>query len=130
MYPLDVTMPQAGCCVAGGLEFGAGSILGSFFFLGSVSVRVHQPAPGVKLVRVPPIQTLPWRSRFPCHRMCCASDTLLCFALSVFRSADMIGNNAHVSFLPPEKREKGEECVYLVSDKKRAEHCHFMSDGL
>ena len=29
MYPLDVTMPQAGCCVAGGLEFGAGSILGS-----------------------------------------------------------------------------------------------------
>ena len=24
MYPLDVTMPQAGCCVAGGLEFGAG----------------------------------------------------------------------------------------------------------
>ena len=29
MYPLDVTMPQAGCCVAGGLEFGGGSILGS-----------------------------------------------------------------------------------------------------
>ena len=29
MYPLDVTMPQAGCCVAGGLEFGAGSILGA-----------------------------------------------------------------------------------------------------
>ena len=29
MYPLDVTMPQAGCCVAGGLEFGAGSILRS-----------------------------------------------------------------------------------------------------
>ena len=28
MYPLDVTMPQAGCCVAGGLEFGAESILG------------------------------------------------------------------------------------------------------
>ena len=26
MYPLDVTMPQAGCCVAGGLEFGAGLI--------------------------------------------------------------------------------------------------------
>ena len=24
MYSLDVTMPQAGCCVAGGLEFGAG----------------------------------------------------------------------------------------------------------
>ena len=29
MYPLDITMPQAGCCVAGGLEFGAGSIIGS-----------------------------------------------------------------------------------------------------
>ena len=29
MYSLDVTMPQAGYCVAGGLEFGAGSILGS-----------------------------------------------------------------------------------------------------
>ena len=28
-HVLDVTMPQAGCCVAGGLEFGAGSILGS-----------------------------------------------------------------------------------------------------
>ena len=27
MYLLDVTMPQAGCCVAGGLEFGAESIL-------------------------------------------------------------------------------------------------------
>ena len=24
MFPLDVTMPQAGCCVAGGLEVGAG----------------------------------------------------------------------------------------------------------
>ena len=41
MYPLDVTMPQAGCCVAGGLEFGAGSILGS------VSVRGHRPASGL-----------------------------------------------------------------------------------
>ena len=29
MYPLDVTMSQAGCCVAGGLELGAGPILGS-----------------------------------------------------------------------------------------------------
>ena len=29
MYPLDVTMPQAGCCVAGVLEFRAGPILGS-----------------------------------------------------------------------------------------------------
>ena len=50
MYPLDVTMPQAWCCVAGGLEFGA-----------SVSVRGHRPASGVRLVRVPPIQT--------CYRM-------------------------------------------------------------
>ena len=49
MYPLDVTMPQAGCCVTEGLEFGAGSILGS------VPVRGHRPAPGVRLVRVPPI---------------------------------------------------------------------------
>ena len=29
MYHLDVTMPRAGCCVAGGLEFGAASIHGS-----------------------------------------------------------------------------------------------------
>ena len=29
MHPLDVTMAQAGYCVAGGLEFGAGSVLGS-----------------------------------------------------------------------------------------------------
>ena len=50
MYPLDVTMPQAGCCVAGGLEFGAGSILES------VSVQGQRPASGVRLVRVPPIQ--------------------------------------------------------------------------
>ena len=32
MYPLDVTMPQAGCCVAGGLEFGAGIDPRIFFF--------------------------------------------------------------------------------------------------
>ena len=49
MYPLDVTMPQAGSCVAGGLEFGAGSILGS--------MRGHRPVSGVRLVRVPPNQT-------------------------------------------------------------------------
>ena len=51
MYPLDVTMPQAGCCVAGGLEFGAGvdPRIGL--------VRGHRPASGVRLVRVPPIQT-------------------------------------------------------------------------
>ena len=48
MYPLDVTMPQAGCCVAGGLEFGAGidPRIGA--------VRGHRPASGVRLVRVPP----------------------------------------------------------------------------
>ena len=51
MYPPDVTMPQAGCCVAGGLEFGAGSDprIGT--------VRGHRPASGVRPVRVPPIQT-------------------------------------------------------------------------
>ena len=37
-------------CVAGGLEFGAGSIHGS------ISVRGHRPAPGVRLVRASPIQ--------------------------------------------------------------------------
>ena len=51
MYSLDVTMPQAGCCVAGGLEFGAGidPRIGT--------VRGHRPASGVRLDRVPPIQT-------------------------------------------------------------------------
>ena len=51
MYHLDVTVPQVGCCVAGGLEFGAGSIHGS------LSVRGHRSASGVRLVRVPPILT-------------------------------------------------------------------------
>ena len=51
MYPLDVTMPQAGCCVAGGLEFGAG------FDPRIGTVRGDRPASGVRLVRVPPIQT-------------------------------------------------------------------------
>ena len=46
---------------------------------------------------------MPWRSNFPCHRMCCGPDTLLWFALSVFRVADMIGIDGHVSFLPPKK---------------------------
>ena len=49
--PLDVTMPQAGCCVAGGLELGAGSIHGS------VSVRGRRPASGIRLVRVSLIET-------------------------------------------------------------------------
>ena len=47
---------------------------------------------------------MPWRSSFPCHRMCCGSDTLLWFALSVFRVADMIGIDGHVSFLPQKKK--------------------------
>ena len=51
MYSLDVTMSEAGCCVAGRLESGAG------LTNGLVSARGHWPAPGVRLVRVPPIQT-------------------------------------------------------------------------
>ena len=42
MYPIDVAMPQAGCCVVGGLEFGAGLLLGS------ISGRGHRPASGVR----------------------------------------------------------------------------------
>ena len=49
---------------------------------------------------------IPWRSSFPCHRMCCGPDTLLWFALSVFRSADVIGIDGHVSFLHPKKKKK------------------------
>ena len=49
---------------------------------------------------------MPWRSSFPCHRVCCGPDTLLWFALSVFRVADMIGIVGHVSFLPPTKKRR------------------------
>ena len=49
---------------------------------------------------------MPWRSSFPCHRMCCGPDTLLWFALSVFRVADMIGTDGHVSFLPQKQKTK------------------------
>ena len=49
---------------------------------------------------------MPWRSSFPCHRMCCGPDTLLWFALSVFRVADMIGIVGHVSFLPKKKKKR------------------------
>ena len=49
---------------------------------------------------------MPWRSSFPCHRMCCGPDTLLWFALSVFRVADMIGTDRHVSFLYQKKKKK------------------------
>ena len=50
MCPLDVTMPQAGCRVAGRLEFGAGSIHGL------VSVRGHRPASGFGLVCALPMK--------------------------------------------------------------------------
>ena len=48
-----------GCCVAGGLEGGAGL------------VRGHQHAPGVRLVRVPPIQAC-------CQHDCCLVCVELC----------------------------------------------------
>ena len=44
--------------------------------------------------------------QLPCHRMCCGPDTLLWFALSVFRVADMTGIDGHVSFLPQKNKEK------------------------
>ena len=46
MYPLDVTVPHAGCCVAGGLEFRAGSIHGS------ISMWEDRPAPDRRLAAV------------------------------------------------------------------------------
>ena len=38
--------------------------------------------------------------------MCCGPDNLQWFALSVFRIADMIGIDGHVSFLPKKKKKK------------------------
>ena len=52
------------------------------------------------------LSLMPWRSSFPCHRMCCGPNTLLWFALSVFRIADMVGIAGHVSFLPQKKKKK------------------------
>ena len=49
------------------------------------------------------LSLMPWRSNFPCHRMCCGPDTLLSLTLCVFRIADMIGIDGHVSFIPHEK---------------------------
>ena len=49
---------------------------------------------------------MPWRGSFPCHRMCCGPDTLLWFALSVFRVPYLIGIVGHVSFLPHTKIKK------------------------
>ena len=37
-------------------------------------------------------RSLTQAGRFPCHRMCCGPDTLLWFALSVFRVADMMAS--------------------------------------
>ena len=60
MYPLDVTMPQAGCCVAGGLEFGAG------FDPRISTVRGHRPCLRRQGLFVsPPIQT--WLSHAWCQ---------------------------------------------------------------
>ena len=61
---------------------------------------------------------MPWRSSFPCHRMCCGPDTLLWFALSVFRIADMIGINGHVSFLTPKKKKKKKKKKGFFHQKK------------
>ena len=55
---------------------------------------------------------MPWRSSFPCYRMCCGPDTLLWFALSVFRTADMVGIDGHVSLSPKTKRTR---CVCKLS---------------
>ena len=57
---------------------------------------------------------MPWRSSFPCHRMCCGPASLLWFALSVFRVADKIGIDGHVSFLPPKKKKKKKLDVVLA----------------
>ena len=54
---------------------------------------------------------MPWRSSFPCHRMCRGPETLQWFALSVFRIADMIGIDGHVSFLHPKKKKKKREAA-------------------
>ena len=48
---------------------------------------------------------MPGRSSFPCYRMCCGPDTLLWFALSVFRTADMVGIDGHVTFHPKPKEQ-------------------------
>ena len=61
---------------------------------------------GPVLGSVPILYIMPWRNSFPCHRMCCGPETLLWFALSVFRVADKIGIDGHVSFLPPPKKKK------------------------
>ena len=57
---------------------------------------------------------MPWRSSFPCHRMCCGPETLLWFALAVFRVADMIGIDTHVSFLPQKKEKKKKSAARLA----------------
>ena len=54
-----------------------------------------------------PAALVPWVCSFPCHRMCCGPDTLLWFALYVFRSADMIGIDGPVLFLPQKLKKWG-----------------------
>ena len=61
---------------------------------------------------------MPWQNSFPCHRMCCGPDTLLWFALSVSRDADMIGIDGHVSFLPPSKKPKKITVIFLPQKRK------------
>ena len=57
MYPLDVTMPQARCCVAGGLEFGAGSILRALRTRSAATEPVASPvlSPPSMRIRPPPL---------------------------------------------------------------------------
>ena len=59
--------------------------------------------------------------QLPCHRMCCGPDTLLWFALSVFRVADMTGIHGHVSFLPHTKIKEGKPGhQHLLGDMRPA----------
>ena len=70
---------------------------------------------------------MPRRNSFPCHRMCCGPETLLWFALSVFRVADKIGIDGHVSFLP-KKKEKKENLNPSQCDRLCILNClHFMT---
>ena len=77
---------------------------------------------------------MPWRSSYPCRRMCFEPDTLLWFALSVFRVADMNGIDGHVSFLPPQKKWLGHQsgwcspCEWTsgrLCDWRCAQHLHY-----
>ena len=121
-----------GCCVAGGLEVGAGLVRGG-----------HQHASGVRLITVPPIQAcwqyawclacvescplwregsmtggqivygtyrlMPWRSSFPGHRMCCGHDDPLWVVCSIclsglLRRLRLAMIDRHVSLLHATKK--------------------------